>query len=45
MNKISITILTNREKLEYLFQEYEKKNNHQLDKEENKFAVTKIPLV
>ncbi len=37
-------ILTNREKLECLLQEYEKKNNHQLDKEE-KFAVTKIPPV
>ena len=38
-------ILTNREKLEYLFQEYEKKNNHQLDKNNNKFAVTKKSLV
>ncbi len=32
-------ILTNREKLEYLLQEYEKKNNHELDKEEEEKQV------
>ena len=35
-------ILTNREKLECLLQEYEK---NQLEEEQLKFAVTKIPLV
>ena len=31
---MSILFLTNREKLECLFQEYEKGNNHQCDKEQ-----------
>jgi hypothetical protein len=32
-------ILTNREKLEYLFQEYEKENDHQLEKEQEELEI------
>ena len=32
-------ILTNREKLEYLLQEYEKENNHQLEKEQEELEI------
>ncbi|HSF50110.1 MAG TPA: hypothetical protein VLA74_05045, partial [Nitrososphaeraceae archaeon] len=32
-------ILTNREKLEYLLQEYEKKINHQLEKEQEELEI------
>ena len=37
-------ILTNREKLEYLFQEYEKEINHQLEKEELENDNLKLDL-
>ena len=36
------SFLTNREKLEYLFQEYEKEINHQLEKEELENDKSKI---
>ena len=32
-------ILTNREKLEYLLEEYEKENNHQLEKEQEELEI------